>query len=78
MNYGVGHRHNSDLELLWLWCKQAATAQICLLAWELPYVTDMEHLTTSPTYLKNTKKEKKHTHPCTCTLYLGLIYERDI
>ena len=26
----------SDLALLWLWCRQAATAPIQSLAWELP------------------------------------------
>ena len=34
---GVGHRHGSDLALLWLWRRQAATAPIRPLAWELPY-----------------------------------------
>ena len=34
MNYGIDHRHSSDLALLWLWCKPAATAPIRPLAWE--------------------------------------------
>ena len=34
---GVGRRHGSDLALLCLWHRPAATAQIQLLAWELPY-----------------------------------------
>ena len=33
----VGHRHASDIMLLWLWCRLAAVAPIRLLAWELPY-----------------------------------------
>ena len=33
----VGRRHGSDLALLWLWCRSAATAPIRLLAWEPPY-----------------------------------------
>ena len=37
MSCGVGHRCGSDLALLWLWCRLAATAPIRLLAWELPY-----------------------------------------
>jgi len=37
MSCGVGHRRGSDPSLLWLWCRLAATAQIQLLAWELPY-----------------------------------------
>ena len=41
MSCGVGHRHGYDLELLWLWCRQAATALIGPLAWEAPYATDV-------------------------------------
>ena len=39
MSCGVGLRCSSDLALLWLWCRPAATAAIIrLLAWEPPYV----------------------------------------
>jgi len=34
---GVGCRQGSDLVLLWLWCRPAATAPIRPLAWEPPY-----------------------------------------
>ena len=34
---GVGHRYDSDPELLWLWCRLAAAAPIHTLAWDLPY-----------------------------------------
>ena len=34
---GVGHRHGSNLALLWLWCRLAAAAPIGPLAWEPPY-----------------------------------------
>ena len=37
MSCGVGHRPSSDLALLWLRCKPAATAPIRCLAWELLY-----------------------------------------
>ena len=37
MSYGVGHRHGSDLALLWLWLRPEATAPIQPLAWEPPY-----------------------------------------
>ena len=37
MSCGVGRRRGSDLALLWLWCKPAATAPIRPLAWEPPY-----------------------------------------
>ena len=39
-NSGVGLRHGSDLELLWLWPRPAATALIGHLAWEPPYAVD--------------------------------------
>ena len=41
MSCDVGHRHGSDLTLLWLWCRLAATAPIGPLAWEPPYALDM-------------------------------------
>ena len=37
MSCGVGHRHSSDPELLWLWHKLAATGLIRPLAWEPPH-----------------------------------------
>ena len=36
MGCGVGHRHGSDLALLWLWHRPVATAPIGPLAWEPP------------------------------------------
>ena len=33
---GVGCRRSSDLALLWLWCRPAASAPIQPLAWESP------------------------------------------
>ena len=37
MSCAVGRRCGSDLVLLWLWCRPAATALIRPLAWEPPY-----------------------------------------
>ena len=37
MSCGEGHRRGSDLVLLWLWPRLAATARIRPLAWEPPY-----------------------------------------
>ena len=37
VNCGVGFRHGSDLVLLWLWRRLAATAPIRSLAWETPH-----------------------------------------
>ena len=47
----VGHRHGSDPDLLWQWCRLAAVAQIGPLAWELPYAEG--------TALKKAKENKK-------------------
>ena len=33
----IGHRHDLDPGLLWLWYRPAAVAPIRSLAWELPY-----------------------------------------
>ena len=41
MSCGVGRRHSSDPELLWLWHRLAAVALILPLAWELPYTVGM-------------------------------------
>ena len=46
---GVGWRCSSDLTLLCLWCRPAATDPILPLAWEPPYATHMA--------LKKAKKE---------------------
>ena len=36
---GAGDRRGSDPELLWLWCRPVAAAQVQLPAWEPPYAT---------------------------------------
>ena len=41
MSCGVGGSLNSDLVLLWLWCRPAAVALIGPLAWEPPYASGM-------------------------------------
>ena len=51
---GVGHRHDSDLVLLWLWRRPATTAMIRPLAWETPYAIG--------TALKRQKKKKKKVY----------------
>ena len=54
MSCDIGHRHGSDLALLWLWCGKAATALILPLAWEPPYATG-----AAQEIAKKTKKKKK-------------------
>ena len=51
MRCGVGHRRGSDLALLWLCCRPAATALIRRLAWEPPYAMGVA--------LKGQKRKKK-------------------
>ena len=50
MNCGAGHRHGSDPELLWLWCRPIAVTLILSLAWEL--------LCAAGAALKKAKKKK--------------------
>ena len=59
MSCGVGHRHSSDPVLLWLWCRQAATAPIQPLAWEPPYAADAALEKTK----RQKRKEKKRNCP---------------
>ena len=57
MSCGVGHRRGSDLALLWLCYRTAATALIKPLAWEPPYATG-----AAPEKGKKTKTKHTHTH----------------
>ena len=50
MSCGIGHRRGSDLALLWLWCRLAATALTGPLAQEPPYAEGVA--------LKKDKKKK--------------------
>ena len=50
LSFSVGHRHGSDVALLWLWHKPAAATLIHPLAQELPYAVGTE------------KKKKKQTN----------------
>ena len=56
----VGCRHSSDPDLLYLWCRLAATAPIQLPAWEPPYVLqERSH--------KDKKQNKKKKNCATCS-----------
>ena len=54
MSCDVGRRCGSDLALLWLWHRAAATAPIRPLAWELPYANRKA--------LEKTKNKNKQTN----------------
>ena len=58
---GVGHRCGWDPELLWLWCRLAATALMRSLAWEPPYAKSVA-LKGQKTK-KNDRKESKSIQP---------------
>ena len=58
MAYDVGHRCGSDLALLWLWQRLAATAPIRPLAWEPPNASGVA-LKEQETKKKKKKKKKK-------------------
>ena len=53
MSCSIGHGPSLDMALLWLWHRLAATAQIRLLAWELPCAVGAPQ--------KKKKKKKKST-----------------
>ena len=53
MNCGIGHRHGSDLALLWLLCRPAATAPIIPITWEPPYAADAALKRQKATTTKN-------------------------
>ena len=55
MSCGIGHRRGSDLALLWLWRRPAATAPIRPLACEPPYAAGAAQ------WQKRQKKKKRET-----------------
>ena len=62
MGCDIGRRHGPDHVLLWLWCRQVATAPIQPLAWELSYAAGVA--------LKRKKNKQKKT-PVISTRSLG-------
>ena len=61
MSGGVGHRHSSDLVLLWLWHRPAAVALIGLLTWEPLYATGAALKKQKQTNKTNKKTKQKNT-----------------
>ena len=59
---GVGRRHGSDLALLWLWRRPAATAPIRPLAWESPCAAGAALKSKNKTKLNETQSLKKVFH----------------
>ena len=57
MSCGVGRRHGSDPELLWLWYRPVARALIRPLAWEPSYAVSVALKRQKDK--KKKKKEKK-------------------
>ena len=77
MSCGVGGRCGSDPELLWLWCRPAATAPIRPLIWELPYA--MGVALKSKTTQTNKQKALSFTNHFTGnrTDFYGLIENQE-
>ena len=60
---GVGHRYGSDLALLWLWHRLAATALVGSLAWEPPYAEGValkKKKKRQKKYIQKTESKKNH------------------
>jgi len=75
---GVGCRCGSDLALLWLWCRSAATAPIPPLAWELPYATGAALKKTERKRRKEGRKEegrKESTDKSKITLTIFYFFQ---
>ena len=66
MSYDVGHRHNSDLVLLWLWCRPAAAAPVQPLALELPYAEGVALEKEKRGKLKKRKFQQFHSWVYIC------------
>ena len=60
MSCGVGCRHGSDPELLWLWRRQVATAPIQPLAWEPPYAAGAAQEIATTTTTKDERQKNKN------------------
>ena len=67
MSCGVGQRHSSDLELLWLWRRPSAAAPIQPLAWELPCAMD------TALKIKQTEKPNLSTSQALCDTCLSSV-----
>ena len=65
MSCGVGHRHSSDLALLWLWYRPVAVPLTRPLTWEPPYAVGGA--------LKAKKKKKKKERERKCLAKIKLI-----
>ena len=70
MSCGVGHRCSSDLALLWLWHRPAATVLIRPLAWEFPYAAD-----AALKRQKTNKKGKKQMKLFLSSLLSNIVLE---
>ena len=64
MSGGVGRRQSLDPELLWLWCRPAATAPVQPLAWEPPHAVGAAlEMAKRPKKKKIRKESEKDSLP---------------
>ena len=72
MSCGVGRRCGSDLILLWVWCRLAATAPVRPLAWEPPYATGVAlEKAKKDKKQKKTQTPQKNPPPTLLSLFIG-------
>ena len=76
MSCGIGRRLNLDPVLLWLWCRPAAAAPICPLAWELQ--KEVIQISSHPfsSLLGYTKKHTVKKHKVLSQLYSPNIRDK--
>ena len=70
MSCGVGCRRSSDLVLLWLWHRLAATALIGPLAWEPPYAM----VVGLKTHTRTRARTHTHTQKRSSKLFSGGLF----
>ena len=76
MSCAVGHRHSSDLVLLWPWCRPVATAPIRPLAWAPPHATGaaLKGQKTKKKKERKKEREKEMTNYKLNTLLIMVTY----
>ena len=75
MSCGVDCRHSSDLALLWLWCRPAATAPIRPLAWEPPYAAGVALKDQKTKEKRKKRNENKLFKFCYFLLNFTIIFD---
>ena len=75
MSCGVGHRHGSDPELLWLWHQPAATAPTRPLAWEPSCAVGVAQEKAKTTTTTKNQTNKQKTQPTKQKKKMGKVIQ---